>query len=52
MLSAQQAETQRRDFLLMLERAERDGEREGFASIEAVEAELDAVIERAFRRRE
>lgn len=52
MLSAQPAETQRRGFLAMLERAERDGKREGFASIEEVEAELDAVIERAFRRGE
>jgi antitoxin ParD1/3/4 len=45
----QQTEAQRREFLAMLDRAEAEGEREGFATVEDVEAELEAAIRAATR---
>jgi len=48
----QQREQKRADFVRMLEEAERDGEENGFLTIEEVDAELAALGERLDREEE
>lgn len=47
----QRAETERGDLIASLEQAAAEGERDGFSTIEAIEWELDVIIEAAECRR-
>jgi antitoxin ParD1/3/4 len=48
----QQVEQQRREFLVMLDAAEAEGEREGFLTLEEVMADIDRRIEASTRAKE
>jgi hypothetical protein len=49
MNSSQNVSEQRKRFMAMLQEAEAEGERDGFIDVDALAAELDAVIAEAIR---